>query len=138
MSRNETALDERLENDVGPIDWSKLSRRDAAEFAQLLGKYNELTLKPAYDHVAYMTTFGGVIGIAVVGAACWLAMLDGYTPLMAVLLAQSMRGVRFYLKHRKGRKAILSLEDGIVDFARQLSRAHPVDDHGHKQPHCCG
>ena len=135
MSRNETTLDDRLENDVGPIDWSKLSKRDAVEFGQLLGKYNELTLKPAYDRVAYMTTFGGVIGIAVITAACWLAMLDGYAPLMIVLLAQSLRGLRLYLKHRKGRKDILSLEDGIVDFARQLSRHH---DHGHQQPHCCG
>jgi len=137
MSRNESTLDERLENDVAPIEWSKLSQSDAVEFGLLLGKYRELTLKPAYDRVAYMTTFGGVIGIAAITAACWIAFLDGYTTLLVVLLAQTLRGLRLYLKHHKGRAIINDLEDDIIDFARQLSKRHPVDS-GRQQSHSCG
>lgn len=137
MNRSEGTLDDRLENDLASIDWSKLSQHDAVQFGLLLGKYRELTLKPAYDRVAYMTTFGGVIGIAVITAACWIAFLDGYTTLLVVLLAQTLRGLRLYLKHRKGRVVINDLEDDIIAFVRQLSKRHPVDS-GRQQSHSCG
>lgn len=135
MSKSE-GLDYRLENEVPEIDWKKLSERDAAEFGLLLGKYRELTHDEELRRCAFMTSVGGVIGIVAISIACMFAGIDVYAA-MIILFAQFLRSIRLYLKARKWRTWIVDLEDGTLDFARELAKRHPVND-GNQQSHCCG
>lgn len=126
MTNRDELIDSLITHETSAVDWHQVPENVVAGFGLSLGLFRDSAHVHQQRRVAWGTTVGGIISMALLCVACMVTGTSGWVTAGLIVVHQALRSGFLFWKMKNSEKDMELLQEQAVDYAKHLAEKYPA------------